>query len=286
MKIVIQKLTKKYRRKTVLNEINLDIGRGIFGLMGPNGSGKTTLIKIIVQLLKSTGGSVIYIKNDEVIKNFSKIKIGYLPQQFDVFEDFTVYEQLEYFSIMKGIKAKEINLQIKKVLELVNLENEINTKCKNLSGGMKRRIGIAQSFLGSPDLIILDEPTVGLDPYERIRFKEMIKKINLEIPIILSTHIIEDISSLCTDIILLKSGEILFSGSIDDFIKPKDIYVYETDIENIFKIKEENIHIRQDDVYRIITNQKLQYSFLEEKKALVDDVYLFMCTFIEKTNPM
>lgn len=287
MELSIDNVSKKYRKKIALNDVNLNLTNSIYGLMGPNGSGKTTLIKIIVNLLNPTSGKIVYKKNDEIIKNIGKLNIGYLPQNFDVFNEFTVYEQLKYFSILKKLEDKEIDKAIQYVLELTNLEDEINTKCCDLSGGMKRRVGIAQAFLGNPDIIILDEPTVGLDPYERIRFKEIIKKVDMTIPIILSTHIIEDISSLCSDVIVLKKGEVVYKGNISSFKHPKNLFVYKSSIENFKIIKEKTIKVRIDDGYKLISNQKLiGYPFLESLETTVDDAYLYICNFDELTNPM
>lgn len=279
MKILIKNLTKKYHKKIALDNLNLIIENNIYGLMGPNGSGKTTLIKIIVKLLKQNTGTVKYINDTDEEISFDEVKIGYLPQQFNVFKEYTVYEQLEYLSILKNIDKKEYEDDIKYVAKLTNLESELNNKCSELSGGMIRRLGIAQAFLGNPDLVILDEPTVGLDPYERIRFKEIIKEVQKKIPIILSTHIIEDISSLCTNVIMLKDSQILFNGEISDFNAPDNIYVYEVSLENMKFIKEDHVKIRTYDGFRIISNVQMDYPFIKKMDITIDDAYLFICNY-------
>mgnify|MGYP000556140534 CR=1 FL=1 len=194
MKIVLKNITKKYKNKEVLSHLNFEFDNKIYAFIGHNGSGKSTLMRIITGLIEPTQGEVIFYQNDKII-DYKKVKFGYLSQEFNAFKEFTVYEQLEYFAIMKKINKKVYSNEIKKVLVEVNLWENKDVKCKNLSGGMIRRLGIAQTLLGSPDVIILDEPVVGLDPDERMRFMEIIKSIQLDIPIIFSTHIIDDISS-------------------------------------------------------------------------------------------
>lgn len=169
--------------KEVLSHLNFEFDNKIYAFIGHNGSGKSTLMRIITGLIEPTQGEVIFYQNDKII-DYKKVKFGYLSQEFNAFKEFTVYEQLEYFAIMKKINKKVYSNEIKKVLVEVNLWENKDVKCKNLSGGMIRRLGIAQTLLGSPDVIILDEPVVGLDPDERMRFMEIIKSIQLDIPII------------------------------------------------------------------------------------------------------
>lgn len=193
--VKIINLQKNYGKKTALHNINLDIPGGMFGLLGKNGAGKTTLIKIMTTLLNPSSGDC-YI-NDISIKEKKKIRrlIGYVPQEFSLFPDFTCYEMLDYFMLLdrKNNKTRRKD-QILEVLDRVNLSGQMHVKVKNLSGGMKRRAGIAQALLSNPKVIIADEPTAGLDPEERMYLRKLFKELSKECVVILSTHIISDIA--------------------------------------------------------------------------------------------
>lgn len=276
MKIVLKNITKKYKNKEVLSHLNFEFDNKIYAFIGHNGSGKSTLMRIITGLIEPTQGEVIFYQNDKII-DYKKVKFGYLSQEFNAFKEFTVYEQLEYFAIMKKINKKVYSNEIKKVLVEVNLWENKDVKCKNLSGGMIRRLGIAQTLLGSPDVIILDEPVVGLDPDERMRFMEIIKSIQLDIPIIFSTHIIDDISSLSPEIILFKNGQIKFNGSSSQFIDSAKGKIYLCSRENLSKVKERISSIKiSENTYRVIASNRLNYDFLQEITPCMEDAYIYL----------
>ncbi len=276
MKIVLKNITKKYKNKEVLSYLNFEFDNKIYAFIGHNGSGKSTLMRIITGLIEPTQGEVIFYQNDKII-DYKKVKFGYLSQEFNAFKEFTVYEQLEYFAIMKKINKKVYSNEIKKVLVEVNLWENKDVKCKNLSGGMIRRLGIAQTLLGSPDIIILDEPVVGLDPDERMRFMEIIKSIQLDIPIIFSTHIIDDISSLSPEIIFFKNGQIKFNGSSSQFIDSAKGKIYLCSRENLSKIKERIASIKiSENTYRVIASNRLNYDFLQDITPCMEDAYIYL----------
>lgn len=276
MKIVLKNITKKYKNKEVLSHLNFEFDNKIYAFIGHNGSGKSTLMRIITGLIEPTQGEVIFYQNDKII-DYKKVKFGYLSQEFNAFKEFTVYEQLEYFAIMKKINKKVYSNEIKKVLMEVNLWENKDVKCKNLSGGMIRRLGIAQTLLGSPDIIILDEPVVGLDPDERMRFMEIIKSIQLDIPIIFSTHIIDDISSLSPEIIFFKNGQIKFNGSSSQFIDIAKGKIYLCSRENLSKIKERIASIKiSKNTYRVIASNRLNYDFLQDITPCMEDAYIYL----------
>lgn len=276
MKIVLKNITKKYKNKEVLSHLNFEFDNKIYAFIGHNGSGKSTLMRIITGLIEPTQGEVIFYQNDKII-DYKKVKFGYLSQEFNAFKEFTVYEQLEYFAIMKKINKKVYSNEIKKVLVEVNLWENKDVKCKNLSGGMIRRLGIAQTLLGSPDVIILDEPVVGLDPDERMRFMEIIKSIQLDIPIIFSTHIIDDISSLSPEIIFFKNGQIKFNGSSSQFIDIAKGKIYLCSRENLSKIKERISSIKiSENTYRVIASNRLNYDFLQDITPCMEDAYIYL----------
>lgn len=276
MKIVLKNITKKYKNKEVLSHLNFEFDNKIYAFIGHNGSGKSTLMRIITGLIEPTQGEVLFYQNDKII-DYKKVKFGYLSQEFNAFKEFTVYEQLEYFAIMKKINKKVYSNEIKKVLVEVNLWENKDVKCKNLSGGMIRRLGIAQTLLGSPDDINLDEPVVGLDPDERMRFMEIIKSIQLDIPIIFSTHIIDDISSMSPKIIFFKNGRIKFNGSSSQFIDIAKGKIYLCSRENLSKIKERIASIKiSENTYRVIASNRLNYDFLQDITPCMEDAYIYL----------
>ena len=223
MDIQIRDLKMQYRGgKLALNGVSLDIGNGMFGLLGPNGAGKTSLIKILATLLKPTAGS-IQIDGLDLDKNRKQIRkqIGYLPQEFTSFPKLTAREFLDYVARLKGIRSRKARASlIDNVLENVGLSDARDRRADKLSGGMKRRLGIAQSLIGGPRILIIDEPTVGLDPEERVRFRNLLSDLSREEKIIiLSTHIVGDISSTCARIALLDEGEVVFSGPPGELVE-------------------------------------------------------------------
>lgn len=220
MQIKIRQLTKRYSGgKYALRDVDLEIGGGLFGLLGPNGAGKTTLMRILVTLLKPTSGEVSV--NGMDLHNHRKAirkLVGYLPQDFTTFSKLAVWEFLDYIAALSGIRKKSIRMaKVDRLLEDVGLFDVRDRRASKLSGGMKRRLGIAQTLIGDPKIMVVDEPTVGLDPEERLRFRNLVADLSRqEIIIILSTHIVGDISSTCGNMALLNSGRIVFNGSPDE----------------------------------------------------------------------
>lgn len=257
--IYIRNLTKTYGKTTILDKINLEIKEGVYGLLGENGAGKTTLMRILSTLLIYDCGSV-EVYNNLIPKDKQQIRkfLGYLPQHFDFFPNITVFNAMDYFAELKDIsKGNKRKDEIMTLLEQVNLKSEMNKKIKQLSGGMKQRLGIAQALLGSPKLIVFDEPTVGLDPGERLSFRNLINEIGEDKIIILSTHIITDISSSCESLAILKKGSIVYSGYIDNLLREVEgkVYTIEVDkkeVKNLMKVvnilsiqrKKENVEVR------------------------------------------
>ena len=217
MKIEIRGLNKIYPNgKHALSDINLTIENGMFGLLGPNGAGKSSLIRILVTLLTPTSGTVS-VNGFELTADRGKIRalLGYLPQDFRFFSKLKTWEFLDYAAGLSGITSKTIrHKKVDEWLEKVGLFDARDRQANNLSGGMKRRLGIAQALIGDPRIIIVDEPTTGLDPEERIRFRNILSELSQQdVIIILSTHIVGDISSVCRDLALLNEGCMQFNGS-------------------------------------------------------------------------
>ncbi len=231
MNIKITELDKIYRNgNRALKNVNLEIENGMFGLLGPNGAGKSTLMKILVTLMKPSSG-IIKVNDLDLKKNRKQIRamLGYLPQDFRFFSKLSTYEFLDYAGDLAGIKSHSARKKaVEEMLEQVGLYEVRNRKANKLSGGMKRRLGIAQALIGDPKLIIVDEPTTGLDPEERIRFRNLLSKMSQqEIIIILSTHIVGDISSTCQHMALLDKGKVVFSGGPDELIEEAKDHVWQ-----------------------------------------------------------
>jgi ABC-2 type transport system ATP-binding protein len=223
MKIDIKNLSQIYPNgKHALNDINLEIENGMFGLLGPNGAGKSSLMRILVTMMKPSTGTVS-INGFDLQKDRGEIRrmLGYLPQDFRFFTKLRTWEFLDYAAGLSGIKSKKLRLQkVDEWLEKVGLFNVRERDANKLSGGMKRRLGIAQALIGDPRIIIVDEPTTGLDPEERIRFRNILSDLSQkDVIIILSTHIIGDISSVCNKLALLNKGMLQFVGTPEDLVK-------------------------------------------------------------------
>ena len=228
--IKITDLSKNFGSKQALKNISLDINQGMFGLLGPNGAGKTTLMKIISTLLKKNSGEVIVCGIP--VEKSSEIRglIGYLPQDFSMYGNMNAYEALDYLATLSGMKKGERKTKVPELLEKVNLLEQRKTKVKAMSGGMKRRLGIAQSMIHDPKVIIVDEPTAGLDPEERVRFRNLLCEIAKDRIVLLSTHIVGDIEATCEEIAVLNQGEIVFRGTVRELLKLVENKVYTLEI--------------------------------------------------------
>lgn len=229
----ISNLTKKYGDKIALNNFTYTFTKGVYGLLGPNGAGKSTLMNILVDGIKRTDGSIKY-NGTEISKMGAKYRniIGYVPQQQGMYETFTAEEFLNYIGNLKGIDKKELKAKISEVLEFVNLEDVRKKKIGGFSGGMKQRILMAQALLNNPEILILDEPTAGLDPKERIRIRNLVAKISMDKTVIIATHIVSDIEFIAGNIIMLDKGNIIKAGTPSELLKEIDGKVYEQFIED------------------------------------------------------
>nr|WP_321487334.1 ABC transporter ATP-binding protein [uncultured Draconibacterium sp.] len=231
MHIKIENLNKIYKGGSyAVNNLNLEIPNGMFGLLGPNGAGKSTLMRILVTLMKPTSGKVYY--NDyELSKNRREIRsmLGYLPQDFSFFSKLKTSEFLDYTARLSGMKSSAVRRNaVDQMLEEVGLFEVRDRNANKLSGGMKRRLGIAQALINDPKIIIVDEPTTGLDPEERIRFRNLLSTISTrDVIIILSTHIVGDISSTCDNMALLNQGKLAFTGSPEQLVKEAEGHVWQ-----------------------------------------------------------
>lgn len=225
-RIEIRNLNKFYRKKQALKDINLSIGQGMFGLLGRNGAGKTTLMKILTTLLHKNSGAVtvcgIPVERAKEVRRM----VGYLPQNFSMYPGMTVYEAMDYLSVLSELDGPTRQKCIPEILQRVNLQDNSQTKVKALSGGMRRRLGIAQAILHDPKVLIVDEPTAGLDPEERVRFRNLLCELAENRIVLLSTHIVGDIEAACEKIAILDEGKLLFTGLTSELVETAENKVF------------------------------------------------------------
>lgn len=253
--IEIQHLNKFYGKKQALCDVNLSINPGMFGLLGRNGAGKTTLMKTIATLLHKKSGDItvcgVPIEHTKDIRSM----IGYLPQEFSLYPSMSVEEAMEYLALLSGLDKKERKDRIGLLLKKVNLAEHKHKKVKALSGGMKRRLGIAQALLNNPKVLIVDEPTAGLDPEERVRFRNLLSELAEDRIVILSTHIVGDIEATCEDIAILDGGRVLYSGTVGGLLTAAQgkVFTKAADKRELAKLKKEwlitNMHIQGEQVF-------------------------------------
>lgn len=227
MEIQIQALKKNYGQKAALDNISLTIGNGMFGLLGRNGAGKTTLMQILSTLREPTSGTVTF--NEIPLEDTRKIRslIGYLPQEFSLYPDMSVLEIMRYLAALSDLPMEVQRQRIPDLLQRVNLWEDRGKKVRKLSGGMKRRLGIAQALLHDPQVLIADEPTVGLDPQERLRFYALLNEFSSNRIVIVSSHIVSDIETVCEKVAVLDAGKLLFTGTVEDLAQTAEGKVYE-----------------------------------------------------------
>ncbi|WP_166667498.1 ABC transporter ATP-binding protein [Breznakia blatticola] len=218
----------KFGDVQALNEVNLDLEDGVYGLIGPNGSGKSTLINCITTLIKQTSGTITF-NEKEVNQKYTEYQnsIGLMPQNIDGFDDFTGIRFLYYIATLKGLLKEDATTQINRLVKRVNLENVIHRKIKTYSGGMKQRLLFIQALLSNPKIIILDEPTAGLDPFERINLRNYISEISDGRIVIIATHVMQDIESIANSIILIRDGKVVKNGKPEELIQSIKPYVHE-----------------------------------------------------------
>lgn len=269
--VEIKHLSKKFGKKTAVDDVSYVFDKGVYGLLGPNGAGKTTLLRCMLQLYSYQGEVLI----DTVSAGRQDVCIGYLPQKNSVFSGLTVEEQLKYYANLKHMRNERIAEEIDRVLKLVNLADFRKKKGNKLSGGMVRRLGIAQALLDRPRLVVLDEPTTGLDPEERMNFKNIIRQMGKESVVIMSTHIVEDVEAVCGSIVIMQNGKICAGGSQKDISKLAEGKVYEIPkaMQKESQYVERVLLIDDTEYVRVLTSEPID---AEPVKPTVEDGYLCM----------
>lgn len=289
MEIELKKLTKDFHGIKAVDSVTLTINNGIYGLLGVNGAGKTTLMRMLCTLIKPTSGRILYDGKDifEMGGEYRKL-LGYLPQEFGFYPEFTVYEYLMYISSIKGIRPAVAKKCIEELLNRVGMYEMKNKKMKQLSGGMKRRAGIAQAMLNDPKILILDEPTAGLDPNERIRFRNLISEMSKNRLVLLSTHIVSDIEYIAGQVLLMKEGKICYSGTQEEILQSVPVKVWscvvgENDVEVWQKnFKVSNIKALSCGAELRVLSQHSPGNNAREVSMTLEDAFLYY--FEEKTG--
>ena len=279
MEISIQNVSMNYPNgKQALKDLNLDLrSPSLIGLLGPNGAGKSTLMKLLVAALLPTSGSIL-VDGQPLAKGERQLKarLGYLPQDFGLFDELTVTQFLDYMAALKGLR--EAKAAIQRAIQAVNLEEKARAKIRTLSGGQRQRVGIAQALLGDPAFLIFDEPTVGLDPEERIHFRNLFSQAARDRLVLLSTHIIEDVQSVCDRLVVIHHGQILFTGTPEQLIQSAAGHVGVFWVQDA--AQEEGLHITA----RVNTGRGVRCRavsdilppFAEPSEPTLEDAYLYL----------
>ena len=291
MELQMVNLTKRFGDFTAVDNMNLRITNGVYGLLGVNGAGKTTLMRMICTLLTPTSGQILCDGKD-ILKMEGEYRnlLGYLPQEFGFYPDFSVKDYLLYIASLKGIRPVVAKKRVKELLDQVGLSKAANKKMKKLSGGMKRRVGIAQAILNNPKILILDEPTAGLDPTERVRFRNLISELSKERIVILSTHIVSDVEYIANEIWLMKNGRLVQQGSLNDVLDsmPEKVWSLVTSQEEAAKLMKEyrvsNMKTDRDGVELRIISAQPPCDYAKVLQPNLEDVFLYY--FGEKGGEM
>lgn len=278
----LMNIEKKYKEKVAVDDISVSFEQGVYGLLGENGAGKTTLMRMICGILKPTQGKVLCDEMEiEQMGGAYRTLLGYLPQDFGYYQDFTAYRFLHYMAALKALPKKEADRKIDELMEMVGLVDVKNKKLKTYSGGMLRRVGIAQALLNDPEILIMDEPTAGLDPKERVRFRNIISSLGKNRIIILSTHIVSDIEYIADEILIMKAGKLMKAGNYEVTKKEAKVHVWKCivderkadELNNRFVVS--NLKPCNGMVeLRIVADEKPIEDAIEQEIAL-EDIYFF-----------
>lgn len=286
MGIKIEDLTVTFRNKvTAVDHADLEIPKGIFGLLGENGAGKTTLMRVLTTVLSPTGGAVTLDEMPYSRENYGKIreKIGYLPQEIDLYPSLSVQECLEYMGDLSGIPKQTYRERISYYLEKTNLSEQRRKKMKQLSGGMKRRVGLIQALLNEPEFLIVDEPTTGLDPEERIRIRNLLVDFSEGRTVLFSTHVVEDLVATCNQLAVMKKGKFLYSGNMRELLEQAEghVWVCRTKDEGTARELEKRYHVSS----KLYVGDHLQMRLISETppqvecsscEATLEDAYIYI----------
>lgn len=281
MELTLDGVTKQYGSKIACDRISIIFQKGVYGLLGANGAGKTTLMRMMCGVLTPESGTIRFNGIDAGHEDY-RDALGYLPQNFGYYPEFSALDFLLYIAALKGLAKSRAKEKAWELLEQVSLEKEAKKKIKTFSGGMKQRLGIAQSLLNNPQILILDEPTAGLDPKERVRFRNLISQLGAERIVLLSTHIVSDIEHIAGTILIMKDGRLIHQGTREEITKTIDGKVWEcvltqTEADGLWE-KYPVINLRQDGTggifLRLVSDEK-PYASANNTQATLEDLYLY-----------
>lgn len=287
MELQFEQVTKNYKDKKVLKGISLTMRTGVYGLLGPNGAGKTTMIRILADVLRPGKGRVLYDGRDiHAMGDEYRAKIGYLPQDVSFYGDFTGKDYLEYSAALKGMEKSMAGKRIEELAYVVGLQNDLARKCVAYSGGMQRRLGIAQALLDNPEILILDEPTSGLDPYERIKFRNIISAYAKDRLVLLSTHIVSDVEHIAAQIMMMEYGVIQYTLTNADYIKKMDgrVWLVKMPAEQLVEYQNQavisNVIARDDHMEVRIIDESKPFPEAVQAVPTLEDAYLYIFNYL------
>lgn len=284
MELYIEHISKQFKDITAVDDVSLHITPGVWGLLGSNGAGKTTLMRMIAGIMKPSSGKILYdgIPISQLKEKYRDV-FGYLPQEFGFYPEFTVKDYLEYVSVLKGLNTKESKRKINELMERLTLSHVRNKKIAKLSGGMKRRVGIAQALLNEPEVLILDEPTSGLDPGERVRFRNLLSEFAHDRIVLISTHIVPDVEYIATQNAVMKDGRLLAKGTTEELVKMIDGKVWTTlipmDCLPEYEHKLQIVNLRNEENNQISIRYLAEEPYTDNSQPAtphLEDLYLWM----------
>lgn len=282
MRLTIENISKSYGKKQALKGVSFEMENGVYGLLGPNGAGKSTLIRILAGVMEASGGSVQIDGTDRrTCDKLYQSKLGYLPQSLNFYPEFTGWDYLRFIAALKGIDSVTAEKKIRNLAEQVRLLDDLGRKCVNYSGGMRRRLGIAQALLNDPEILILDEPTAGLDPHERIKFRNLVSLFSRDRTVLLSTHIVSDIDSIAKETVMIKDGEVGRMESTQSYVDAINgkVWIVNMTVEEL--VEYQNGHIISNVVpkaermqVRVVADEKPAHDAVPASPTL-EDAYLY-----------
>ncbi len=279
MELSIDRITKQYKNKIAVDRLSLTLTSGVYGLLGANGAGKTTLMRMICGILKPTSGEVKFNGIDVSEENY-RDALGYLPQDFGYYPEFSAQDFMYYMASLKGMTKAQAKAKTKELFEIVSLSDVAKRKIKTFSGGMKQRLGIAQAMLNNPKILVLDEPTAGLDPKERVRFRNLISELGKDRIVLLSTHIVSDVENIASTILVMKDGRMLHNGALEHIIKAIDGKVFECVVDNktaekLMSYPVINLRAEGKNTFLRLVSDEKPHDTAVSVTATLEDLYLY-----------
>ncbi len=289
MELAIDRITKQYKNKIAVDRLSLNLTSGVYGLLGANGAGKTTLMRMICGILKPTSGEIKF-NGIPVSEENYRDALGYLPQDFGYYPEFSAQDFMYYMASLKGMTKSQAKAKTKELLGIVSLSDVANRKIKTFSGGMKQRLGIAQALLNNPKILVLDEPSAGLDPKERVRFRNLISELGKDRIVLLSTHIVSDVENIASTILVMKDGQLLHNGALEYIIKAIDSKVFECVVdgktaENLMSIYPViNLRAEGENTFLRLVCDDLPHDTAVSVTATLEDLYLYYFSEVSRNE--